>query len=139
MPARCGTCGEEALTAPARFCVGCGARLREPDIDAIGADPGEEVGREREPEPAPDSAPLHPAHPLDTQSPSPAPPQDDTPQFDPKPVPARAAAAGPAPPEEPRPLAFPRPQDTSPIVPVPLVVAGVIGLLALLLILLLAA
>ena len=107
MPARCGSCGEEALTETARFCIGCGAALPE-------VDPGEvvaELVQSAPPEPPPPTPHLSGAQPQ---------------------TPPRVASRPPR-------LAPPQPRDLSPLVPLPLVVAGVIGILALLLILLLAA
>jgi hypothetical protein len=156
MPARCPTCGEEALTETARFCIGCGGALPEQEPGVVLQELAE---TEPDPEPAPptrrivDDAPaLHlPQTPSPSSAPSAPPPRrEDTPAFTPRPAPSRAE---PAPPPRPpvvrtstshqpahRPPQFPPPlRDTSPIVPLPLVVAGVVGLLALLLILLLAA
>jgi hypothetical protein len=160
MPARCPTCGEEALTETAQFCIGCGGPLPESDVDAALAELADSLpdpfGSDRDPEPVSDDAPqLHlpelraepeppppaSAPPPPAPRPAPLPPRDDTPAFDPRPVPSRSATPPPVPtPQQPPRMARYEPmRDTSPIVPLPLVVAGIVGLLALLLILLLAA
>jgi hypothetical protein len=155
MPARCPTCGEEALTETAQFCIGCGGPLPESDVDAALAELADSLPDPfvLDPEPAPDDAPqLHlpelraepdpPPPPPPTPvppRPAPLPPREDTPSFDPQPVPSRSATPPPTPQQPPRVARYQPMRDTSPIVPLPLVVAGVVGLLALLLILLLAA
>src|SRR5690606_37427695 len=101
MPATCPTCGEEALTETARFCVGCGGPLPEPDIGTMLAELADEIAL-REPEPAsePDAPvlhlPEHRAEPTPPPAPKP-PPRVDRPPFEPRPVPARTEAQPPTP------------------------------------------
>lgn len=131
MPARCEHCGEEALTDTARFCVGCGAPLPELDPHEVLAELDQAAPRE--PPPVlhlPETAPPE-AQPAVAPRPQPPAPQVDTPSFAARPSPPRLTA--------PRPAQLPPMRDLSPVVPLSLVVAGLIGLLALLLILLLAA
>jgi hypothetical protein len=111
MPARCDSCGEEALTETARFCIGCGGALA-----AVG----------------PQDVPVERAHAAPSEPPPVLhPPIAEPPP--PRPPPPPAPPVAPRPPPPPPPL-----RDLSPDVPLAFVVAGVIGLLALLLILLLA-
>lgn len=152
MAARCPTCGEEALTETARFCIGCGGAIpeQEPHVvvsemlaaePAPPVEPGPELHLPEWTEPVPPPPPA-PQAPLLTPQPKPQPVRDDTPRFDPQPSPPRTAEPSVPPPSRKRPprlAPMPTMRDTSPIVPLPLVLAGVIGLLALLLILLLAA
>lgn len=149
MPARCPTCGEEALTETARFCIGCGGPLPEADIDTVLAELADAVVADPEPDDNPAlQLPQLRAEPEPEPAPPPTPPREDVPAFTPRPVPSRAAAPAARPPAPASPPAktphhrqppFPPLRDSAPIVPLPLVVAGVIGVLALLLILLLAA
>src|SRR5689334_19451333 len=148
MPARCPTCGEEALTETARFCVGCGEALPELDpfdvltemVDDLPPAPPLSTAV-RPDEPAPE--PVAPPPPRPAPAPQAPPPRADTPTFEPRPAPSRSAPLQSTPPPPsapqaptPRPPRLPTQQvpmrDLSPIVPLPLVVAGVVGLLALL-------
>jgi hypothetical protein len=119
MPVRCETCGEEALTDTARFCIGCGATLPELPPEMVLAELVD-----LPPQPTPDPAPPRP---------TPPPPPVSSPPPPPSPAPAPAPPK-PRPPHPAQPM-----RDLSPAVPLSLVIAGVVGLLALLLILLLAA
>ena len=145
MAARCPTCGEEALTETARFCIGCGGAIpeQEPHVvvsEMLAAEPAPPV------EPRPElhlpewTEPVPPPPPAPPTPPQPV--RDDTTRFDPRPSPPRTAeptVPQPTRARPPRMAPMPMVRDTSPIVPLPLVLAGVIGLLALLLILLIAA
>lgn len=133
MPARCDSCGEEALTDPARFCIGCGAAL--PEVDPRGAVVEHAQRAPQEPPPV-----LHlPSVTAPPETPTRPVSRVDVPALAPRPVSSRSAPPQPAAPRPQRPPPPPPLRDVAPDVPLSLVVAGVIGLLALLLILLLAA
>lgn len=144
MSVRCPTCGEVAYEDDARFCVGCGGSL----AGALPVEPPPVVEPEPEPEPVVEPPPVVEPEPAPGPAPAPEPvttrrrpptgPFIDAP-------PASAAQRPPPPPAAsppPPPTAFPelRPKEPvklPPLVPTWMVIAGVLGIVALLVVLLL--
>lgn len=151
--ARCPTCGEQALSDDARFCVGCGSPLPEAPQDLAAeepfvvpavvpvlpeVEPEESFVDDAAPEPVASDSGIaallaqleEPAQPLSEPAvPVAAPPEVAAERSLPRP------ARQTAPPVS---RALPPFRDPQPTVPVPVVVAGVVALLAVLLLLLLA-
>lgn len=132
VPATCPTCGEEALTDNARFCVGCGGPLPEVEQPSL-----------RRPAPPPEPPDAVDGPPL-TAADAEAPPRDGRPRFAPRPAPSRSEPATELVSAPPMPTRAPkrtpkhrRPRDPTPMVPAAVVILGIGALLALLLILLL--